>query len=102
MNKEIEEIKRLLFQDRLTQYGKRKLVQYLEQKESILDKVTDKLKEDISEAKEQIKYWEQQYRIAKEKKDEFYIKSYHRKVNRWQSRFETSKEILTFMEREDN
>ena len=41
MNKEIEEIKRLLFQDRLTQYGKRKLVQYLEQKESTLDKVTD-------------------------------------------------------------
>ena len=77
-------------------------IQHLEQKESILDKVTDKLKEDISEAKEQIKYWEQQYRIAKEKKDEFYIKSYHRKVNRWQSRFETSKEILTFMEREDN
>ena len=48
MNKEeIEEIKRLLFQDRLTQYGKRKLVQHLEQKESILDKVTDKLKQDI-------------------------------------------------------
>ena len=48
MNKEeIEEIKRLLFQDRLTQHGKRKLVQHLEQKESILDKVTDKLKEDI-------------------------------------------------------
>ena len=44
---EIEEIKRLLFQDRLTQYGKRMLVQYLEQKESILDKVTDKLKEKI-------------------------------------------------------
>ena len=42
---EIEEIKRLLFQDRLTQYGKRKLVQHLEQKESISDKVTDKLKE---------------------------------------------------------
>lgn len=42
MNKEeIEEIKKLLFQDRLTQYGKRKLVQYLEQKEAILDKVTD-------------------------------------------------------------
>lgn len=46
MNKEeIEEIKRLLFQDRLIQHGKRKLVQHLEQKESILDKVTDKLKE---------------------------------------------------------
>ena len=49
MNKEeIEEIKRLLFQDRLTQYGKRKLVNYLEQKETILDKVTDELKEDIN------------------------------------------------------
>lgn len=48
MNKEeIEEIKRLLFQDRLTQHGKRKLVQHLEQKESILDKVIDKLNEDI-------------------------------------------------------
>lgn len=48
MNKEeIKEIKRLLFQDRLTQYGKRKLVNYLEQKESILDKVKKKLKEDI-------------------------------------------------------
>ena len=46
MNKEeIEEIKKLLFQDRLTQYGKRKLVNYLEQKETILDKVTDELKE---------------------------------------------------------
>lgn len=46
MNKEeIEEIKGLLFQDKLTQYGKRKLVNYLERKESILDKVTDKLKE---------------------------------------------------------
>ena len=50
MNKEeIKEIKRLLFQGRLTQYGKRKLVQYLEQKESILDKVTDKLKEDANQ-----------------------------------------------------
>ena len=53
MNKEeieeIEEIKKLLFQDRLTQYGKRKLVQHLEQKEAILDKVTDKLKERIKE-----------------------------------------------------
>lgn len=46
MNKEeIEEIKRLLFQGRLTQYGKRRLVKYLEQKETILDKVTDKLKD---------------------------------------------------------
>lgn len=57
MNKEeIEEIKRLLFQDRLTQYGKRKLVQYLEQKESILDKVTDKLKETIKKERQLMPY----------------------------------------------
>ena len=57
MNKEeIEEIKKLLFQDRLTQYGKRKLVQYLEQKESILDKVTDKLKETIKKERELMPY----------------------------------------------
>lgn len=56
MNKEeieeIEEIKKLLFQDKLTQYGKRKLVQYLEQKESILDKVKEKLKEAKRELKD--------------------------------------------------
>ena len=57
MNKEeIEEIKRLLFQDRLTQYGKRKLVNYLERKESILDKVTDKLKETIKKERELMPY----------------------------------------------
>ena len=48
MNKEeIEEIKSLLFQDRLTQYGKRKLIKYVDYLESKLNKVTDKLKEDI-------------------------------------------------------
>ena len=32
MNKEdIEHIKKLLFEDRLTQYGKRELIKYLEQ-----------------------------------------------------------------------
>lgn len=57
MNKEeIEEIKRLLFQDRLTQYGKRKLVNYLERKESILDEVTDKLKEIIKKERELMPY----------------------------------------------
>ena len=101
MNKEeIEEIKRLLFQDRLTQYGKRKLVNYLERKESILDKVTDKLKEDISEAKEKIKYWEEQYRISKAKKDEFYKNSYKRQINKWHSRFETLREIENIIEGE--
>ena len=52
MNKEgieeIEEIKKLLFQDKLTQYGKRKLVQYLEQKESILDKVTEECRKQMT------------------------------------------------------
>lgn len=67
MNKEeIEEIKRLLFQDRLTQYGKRKLVQYLEQKESILDKVTDKLKEDIEIDK--VEWYEDGKMIEKQSK----------------------------------
>ena len=101
MNKEeIEEIKKLLFQDRLTQYGKRKLVQYLEQKESILDKVTDTLKEEMKKAKEQIKYYEKQYSISKERDSEFYIKSFHRQNNRWQSRFETCREILNIIEGE--
>lgn len=55
MNKEeIEEIKQLLFQDRLTQYGKRKLVQYLEQKESILDKVTEECRRQMTEYEETI------------------------------------------------
>ena len=53
---EIEEIKRLLFQDRLTQYGKRMLVQHLEQKESILDKVTDKLKETVKKERQLMPY----------------------------------------------
>ena len=57
MNKEkIEEIKKLLFQDRLTQYEKRKLVQYLEQKEAILDKVTDIVKTIIRRIKTELMY----------------------------------------------
>lgn len=55
MNKEeIEEIKKLLFQDKLTQYGKRKLVQYLEQKESILDKVTEECRKQMKEYEDSI------------------------------------------------
>ena len=77
-----------------------KYIQHLEQKESILDKVTDELKEGLTEAKEQIKYWEEQYRIAKEKEDEFYMKSYLRRINRWQSGYETLKGILEFIEGE--
>ena len=55
MNKEeIEEIKRLLFQGRLSQYGKRKLVKYLEQKESILDKVTEECNKQLAEYEDSI------------------------------------------------
>ena len=68
MNKEeIEEIKKLLFQDKLTQYGKRKLVQYLEQKETILDKVTDKLKEKIELVEDVIDLCKADGKIAKYK-----------------------------------
>ena len=77
-------------------------IQHLEQKESILDKVTDKLKEDIPEAKEKIKYWEEQYRISKAKKDEFYKNSYKRQINKWHSRFETLREIENIIEGEKN
>lgn len=77
-------------------------IKKLEQKESILDKVTDQLKKDISEAKEKIKYWEEQYRIAKSKEDEFYKNSYKRQINRWQSRFETLRGILNFIKGEEN
>ena len=70
------------------------------EKESTLNKVTDKLKEDISEAKEKIKYWEERYRIAKTREDEFYKNSYKRQINRWQSRLETLREILNIIEGE--
>ncbi len=78
----------------------RKYIQELEQKQSILDKVTDKLKEDIEKSKEQIKHYERQYKTAKEKEDKFHIKSFHRQINRWQSRFETLREILNIIETE--
>ena len=84
----------------ITQYIIDNQQKELEQKETILDKVTDKLKEDISEAKEKIKYWEEQYRISRAKKDEFYKNSYKRQINRWQSRFETLRGILEFIEGE--
>ena len=87
MNKEeIKEIKRLLFQGRLTQYGKRKLVQYLEQKESILDKVTDKLKEDIEIDKVE---W---YEDEKMKEKQFKAKNVNRK--------QYAREILNIIEGE--
>ena len=77
-------------------------IQELEQKETILDKVKDKLKEDIVEAKEKIKYWEEQYKISKAKEDEFYKNSYKRQINRWQSRYETLRGILNVIEGEKN
>ena len=49
MNKEeIEEIKRLLFQDRLTQCGKRKLIKYIEYLEFKLDTITKYVNKEIT------------------------------------------------------
>ena len=56
----------------------------------------------MSESKEEIKYWEKRYRIAKENKWESYMKSFRRQINRWQSRFETLREILNIIEGEKN
>lgn len=80
----------------------KKYIKELEQKSEILDKVTDTLKEEMKKAKEQIKYYEKQYSISKERESGFYIKSFHRQINRWQSRFETCREILNIIEGEKN
>ena len=71
MNKEeIEEIKSLLFQDRLTQYGKRKLVQYLEQKETILDKVKDYIKTYIDDKQNEYEAISESY-VCQTDEDEY-------------------------------
>lgn len=57
--KQIEELKKLLFQDRLTQSGKQKLIDYMEDLESKLNKVTNKLKSDIENADNNIKHMEE-------------------------------------------
>lgn len=60
MNKnQIEELKKLLFQDRLTQSGKQKLINYMEDLESKLNKITNKLKSDIENADNNIKHMEE-------------------------------------------
>lgn len=102
-NEIVDKIKNQFIKEKdlaIAQYIINKQQKELEQKESILDKVIYRLKEGLKEAKEQIKYWEEQYRIARAKKDEFYKNSYKRQINRWQSRFETLKEILEFIEGE--
>lgn len=71
-------------------------IKELENKAIILDKVTDKLKKEKEYAKEQIIYWEGRYRNA----ENYNKKSFHRQINRWQSRFETFREILKFIEGE--
>ena len=89
MNKEIEEALRVGDDRKVEEY-----IKQLEQKETILDKVTYKLKEDILKTKEEIKYWEGRYRNAKESNK----KSFYRQINRCQSRFETLREILKIIE----
>lgn len=60
MNKnQIEELKKLLFQDRLTQSGKQKLIDYMENLESKLNRVTNKLKSDIGNVNNNIKHMEE-------------------------------------------
>ena len=59
----------------------------------------DKINKDMKDAKEKIKYYEERYRNEER---EFYKKSHHRQINRWQSRFETLREILNFIEGESN
>lgn len=76
----------------------RKNYKELTKKSEILDKITDKLQEDMVKAKEQIKYWEKEYQAVYIKKDEFYKNSYKRQINMWQSRRETLQEILNVIE----
>lgn len=45
MEQDIEELKRLLYKDRLTQYGKRKLIEYYEQRIKELEEENTELKE---------------------------------------------------------
>lgn len=101
INEITEQFTKMAIKDKdlaIAQYIMDKQQKMLEQKQFILDKVTDELKEDIEKAKEQIKHYERQYKTAKEKEDKFHIKSFHRQINRWQSRFETLREILNIIE----
>lgn len=60
------------------------------------EKILDKLKNDMKEAKEQIKIYEEKYRNAE---SEYYKKSHYRTINRLQSKYETLREILNFIEK---
>lgn len=59
-------------------------MQIIEIDKDIIDKETEFVKE-------QIKYWEKQYR---ETEDNFYAKSYWRQINRYQAKLEELKWIL--------
>lgn len=55
MNKnQIEELKKLLFHDRLTQSGKQKLIDYMENLESKLNKVTEECRKQMKEYEDSI------------------------------------------------
>lgn len=51
---QIEELKKLLFQDRLTQSGKQKLIDYMENLESKLNKVTEECRRQMKEYEDSI------------------------------------------------
>ena len=56
---EVEELKSLLFKDQLTQYGKRKLIKYIEQLENKVREQEDDKQKLIDKLKEKIKYFEE-------------------------------------------
>ena len=45
------------------------------------------------ECHEKLSYWEKQYRTAKKNNNSFYMHSYKREIDRWQSRLETLREF---------
>ena len=75
-----------------------KYIQHLEQKETILDKITDRLKEDNEKDKKTVQYYEKAYRTAKKNNNKFYMKSHKRKIDMSNARREVRKEILNIIE----
>ena len=55
----------------------------------------DIIEKELNNSREKIRYWEKQYRLAYTKNNTFYMKCYSRQINRWQSRFETLRWILS-------
>ena len=76
----------------------KKYIQQLENKASILDKVTDKLKKENEKDRKTVQYYEKAYRTAKKNNNKFYMKSHKRKIDMSNARREVRKEILNIIE----